>query len=163
MSGSVSGLNAEHRIKARDLACRAAILSINNAPAIHYTQGPKRWQGIDRKLKASRGEFPSYGDCSAMATWWLWNGLDHFGVRDVVNNTGWRSGYTGTQLRNGKPVVHRVNWRRGDLFIYGRSWPGAHVAMYLGGGMVASHGSEGGPYKVHWNYRRDLLDVRRFI
>lgn len=163
MSGSVSGLTNLQRIEARDLACNAAVLSIRNAPLIHYTQGSLRWEGIDKKLKAFRGEFPRHGDCSAMATWWLWNGLDHFGVSDVVNGDKWQYGYTGTQLQHGKRVVHRVNWRRGDLFIYGRGFPGAHVALYLGDGFCASHGSEAGPFKVRFDYRPDLLDVRRFI
>lgn len=160
---SVSGLSAEHRVEARDLAVRAALLTVRNEPAIHYTQGELRWQGIQKDFKAYMGEFPRYADCSSLATWWLWNGLDHFGVRDVVNGQNWNWGYTGTMLRSGKPVEHKVNWRRCDLFIYGRSWPGAHVAMYLGGGKVVSHGSEPGPFILPWNYRSDLLSVRRYI
>lgn len=160
---SVSGLSAKHRIEARDLAVEAALLSIRNAPLIHYTQGSRRWEGIDKHLKAWRGEIPHYGDCSAMGTWWLWNGLDHFGVRDTVNGQNWRAGYTGTMLTHGKQVRHRANWLRGDLFIYGRGFPGAHVAMYIGGGLVASHGSESGPYKLAWDYRSDLMQVRRYI
>lgn len=160
---SVSGLSAAHRVRARDLAVEAALLTIRHADEVHYTQGPRRWEGIDRELKAFRGQFPRYGDCSALATWWLWNGLDHYGVRDTVNGQAWRAGYTGTMLRSGKRVVHRDNWRRGDLLVYGQGWPGAHVAMYLGGGKVASHGSEPGPFLLPWDYRGDLLDVRRCI
>ena len=159
---SVSGLDRHKRIEARDLACAAARLSIKKASQIHYTQGARRWDGIRLDLKAYKGEYPKYGDCSAMATWWLWNGLDHFGVRDVVNGTGWKSGYTGTQRNHGKRVGHRGNWQRGDLLQYGVG-SRAHVAMYLGGGMVASFGSEIGPLKLHWNYRSDLVVVRRYI
>lgn len=161
---SVSGLSAPHRRRARELAVEAAILSIRRAPTIHYTQGPLRWQAIDHDLKAWRGQTPSYGDCSSMATWWLWNGLDHYGVRDTVNGANWRHGYTGTMLDHGKRVVHPSNWLRGDLFIYGREGSdGAHVAMHLGGGFVASHGSEAGPYRLRWDYRGDLMAVRRYI
>ena len=160
---SVSGLSAAHRVRARDLAVAAALLSVRHAPAIHYTQGGLRWQGIDRELKAYRGEYPNYGDCSAMATWWLWNGLDHYGVRDVVNMQNWNWGYTGTQLRCGKRVVHKWNWRRCYLFSYGAGWPDKHVAMYIGGGKVVSHGSEAGPFILPWNYRGDLMEVRRYI
>lgn len=160
---SVSGLTAEHRIKARDLAVEAALLTIRNAPAIHYTQGPLRWQGIDHELKAYLGQYPTQADCSAMATWWLWNGLDHFGCRDTINGARFRYGYTGTMLQHGKPVVHQSNWLRGDLLIYGAGWPGEHVAMHLGGGFVASHGSEPGPFKLRWDYRGDLMAVRRYI
>ena len=160
---SVSGLSREHRIKARDLAVEAAVLTIANAPLIHYTQGPLRWQGIDEELKAWRGQFPRYADCSAMGTWWLWQGLDHFGCRDTVNGTGFRSGFTGTMLTHGKRVQHQANWLRGDLLIYGDGYPGEHVAMYLGGGFVASHGSERGPFRLRWDYRPDLYQVRRYI
>lgn len=160
---SVSGLSAEHRIKARDLAVEAALLTIRNAPAIHYTQGPLRWQGIDHELKAYRGQFPTYADCSAMGTWWLWQGLDHYGCRDTVNGANWRYGFTGTMLTHGKSVAHQANWLRGDLFIYGDGGDGEHVAMYLGGGFVASHGSEPGPFKLAHDYRGDLMAVRRYI
>lgn len=160
---SVSGLSALHRVHARDLAVEAALLTIRKAPAIHYTQGDLRWQGINNELKAWKGQFPNYADCSSMGTWWLWQGLDHFGVRDVVNDQNWNWGYTGTMLRCGRPVQHKENWRRGDLFIYGAGWPGKHVAMYLGGGKVASHGSEPGPFLLNWDYRSDLMSVRRYI
>jgi cell wall-associated NlpC family hydrolase len=122
-----------------------------------------RWEGIARNLKAWRGQYPSYADCSSIATWWLWQGLDHYGVRDVVNGTGWQSGYTGTMLGHGREVVDSGNWLRGDLFIYGSGFPGQHVTMYLGSGFVASHGSEPGPFKLRWNYRSDLMQVRRYI
>jgi hypothetical protein len=160
---SVSGLSAPHRAEARDLACKAALLSIQHAPEIHYTQGARRWDGLNGHLKAYKGQYPTYGDCSAMATWWLWNGLGHYQVRDTVNGADWKAGYTGTMLEHGKPVIHMGNWLRGDLFIYGRGFPGAHVAMHLGGGWVASHGSEAGPFKLRWDYRSDLLAVRRYI
>lgn len=165
MSGAVSGLDFDQRIKARDRVVEAAVLSIRNAPAIHYSQDAVlRWHGISKRCNAHEGEFPRYGDCSAMATWWLWNGLYlPFKVGDVVNGAHWQYGYTGTQLQHGKLVVHRRNWRRGDLFIYGAGWPGKHVAMYLGDGFVASHGSEAGPFKVRWDYRSDLMAVRRYI
>lgn len=164
---SVSGLSAEHRIEARDRACEAAVLTIRHAPEIHYTQSsPARMAGTLGHLNARKGQFPRTGDCSGMATWWLYNGLYiPFGVRDVVNGTGWHSGegFTGTMLAHGKPVRHRENWRRGDLFIYNHLQRRQHVAMYLGDGYVASHGSEAGPFKLKWNYRSDLISVRRFI
>lgn len=163
-SASVSGLSAPHRIRARDLACQAALLTIRRAEDIHYTQEMiPRWEGIAKSLKAWRGQYPSYADCSSIATWWLWQGLDHYGVRDTVNGTGWQSGYTGTMLRHGREVANSGNWLRGDLFIYGSGFPGEHVTMYLGDGFVASHGSEPGPYKLRWNYRSDVMQVRRYI
>lgn len=162
-NGSISGLSAKHRIEARDLAVRAALLGLSNREVIHYTQGARRWEGISRDLKAYKGEFPHYADCSSFATWCLWNGLDHFGVRDTVNGAGFRAGYTGTMLTHGKQVRNSANWLRGDLFIYGHGHPGSHVAIHIGGGIVISHGSEAGPFKLKWNYRSDLMQVRRYI
>jgi cell wall-associated NlpC family hydrolase len=66
-------------------------------------------------------------------------------------------------LKHGKRVNSPRNWKRGDCFIYGSDWPGKHVAVYIGGGYVISHGSEAGPFKLHWNYRPDLMEVRRYI
>lgn len=161
--GSVSGLSVQHRIEARNLAVEAALLGVTHAPVIHYTQGPRRWEGIDKHLKAWKGEYPNFADCSAFATWCLWNGLDHFGVRDTVNGQNWRAGYTGTMLTHGKRVAHSGNWLRGDLFIYGNGGAGEHVAIHIGGGIVVSHGSEPGPFKLKYDYRPDLMQVRRYI
>jgi hypothetical protein len=160
---SVSGLSAAHRIKARDLAMQAAYLGLKNAPAVHYTQGGRRWDGINKDLNAWKGEYPKYADCSSFATWCLWNGLNHFGVRDVVNGCNWKAGYTGTILNHGKQVTKQSNWMRGDLIIYGNGFPGEHVAIYIGDGLVISHGSEPAPVKVRWNYRSDFMQCRRFI
>lgn len=164
MSGAISGLNRTQRIHARDLAVEAALLSIKHADKIHYTQGPRRWDGINKGLRASKGQYPTYGDCSSMATWWLWQGLHHYGVRDTVNGENWKAGYTGTILTHGKVVKKQKNWQRGDLLVYGTpGGTGKHVTMYLGSGKVASHGSEAGPFKLDWNYRSDLIGVRRAI
>lgn len=157
---SVSGLSQAHVKKAVNMTLQAAVLGLHHAPQIHYTQGPERWQGIDRKKKAWRGEFPTQADCSSYATWCLWNGLDHFHYPDIVNRENWKAGYTGTLLQNGHSVGDP---RPGDLVIYGPSWPGEHTAVYTGGGLVVSHGSEGGPYLLPWRYRSDVLSVRRYI
>jgi cell wall-associated NlpC family hydrolase len=132
-------------------------------PALHYTQTGRRWDGINKGLKAWKGQFPNYADCSSFATWCLWNGLDHFGVRDVVNGANWKAGYTGTILNHGKLVKKQSNWMRGDLIVYGNGFPGEHVAIYIGDGLVISHGSEPAPVKVRWNYRGDFMQCRRFI
>lgn len=161
---SVSGLNWQHRKKARALTMQALNIAYRHAPEVHYTQDlKKRWQGINQDLKAYRGQYPRFCDCSSFATWAIWNGLDHYGVRDTVNGLNWKAGYTGTMLQHGKLVKYRSNWRKGDCFIYGNGFPGKHVAVYIGGGYVISHGSEGGPYKVKWDYRSDLMEVRRYI
>lgn len=166
---SVSGLSANNRRIARNRAATAAMLGYRNRGVVHYTQGPLRWSGIDRKLNANQGEFPRNADCSAYATWCLWNGLFlPFRVRDTVNGQAWKAGYTGTMLKHGKRVVHLKNVLRGDCVLYGRpGTTGSHVAIVVGrlNGrvMVVSHGSEGGPYYVPYNYRGDIMSIRRYI
>lgn len=164
MSTSVSGLSADHRRHARYRTLQAAQLGLRHAEAIHYTQGAKRWSGINNHEVASHGEYAAYYDCSSFATWCLWNGLFvPYGVRDVVNGEGWRAGYTGTMLDHGKRVVHEYNIKIGDLALYGSGPPGEHVAICIGGGKVISHGSEGGPYLLPLHYRSDLYQIRRYI
>lgn len=157
---SVSGLSHHHVRSAVNLALQAAVLGLHHAPEIHYTQGDLRWQGIDRNRKAWRGEYPNYADCSAYVTWCLWNGLDHFHHSDTVNGQNWRAGYTGTLLEHGRRVGSPIP---GDVIIYGSSWPGEHTALYTGGGLVVSHGSEAAPFLLPWRYRSDVLSVRRYI
>lgn len=161
---SVSGLSPAHRITARDMTVQAAFLGLHHAAALHYTEGASRWQGIARDLKAWRGQYPTEADCSAFATWCLWNGLDHFHVRDTVNGLGWRGGYTGTMVRHGKQVLRESNVLRGDLALYGNPFGSSgHVAVCIGGGKVISFGSEAGPFLLSMHYRPDLHQVRRYI
>lgn len=131
----------------------------------HYTEGPQRWQGIHQHLIAAHGHFPDYSDCSASATWILWNGLFvPFGVHDIVNGLNWGGGYTGTILQHGKIVHLDRHLEVGDLIVYGiPGTTGKHVAVYMGGGYVFSQGSEGGPYKLPMYYRKDVMARRRFI
>lgn len=164
LTASASGLSAAHRKKARSMISQGAGLLLANRGALHYTQGPLRWQGIDKGYRAWKGQMPRYGDCSSTDTWLAWQGLGHFGVRDTVNGQNWKGGYTGTMLKHGKTVRNRSSWDIGDHLIYGvPGTTGRHTAMYIGGGYVFSHGSEGGPYKVVWNYRSDLMVVKRSI
>lgn len=160
---SVSGLSAPHRVRARDLAVEAALLGLRHAPQIHYSQGPHRWDWHREDLRAWRGQYPTDLDCSSYATWCLWNGLHHYHVRDTVNGERWLAGYTGTMLEHGKRVVHPENILRADLALYGHRFPGEHVAICIGSGLVISHGSENGPYKLPIHYRPDLLMIRRYI
>lgn len=165
---SVSGLSRDHRIRARDRTVQAAMLALRHAPKVHYTQGPKRWDGIAKRRNARTGEFPTHADCSSFATWCLWNGLRlSFGLPDLVNGVGWSAGYTGTMLSHGKQVRHLGNVMRGDCVLYGSGFPGQHVTIVVGivGGvpMVVSHGSESGPFYVKYNYRADVLQIRRYI
>lgn len=157
---SPSGLSPQHVHKAVNMTLQAAVLGLHHASTIHYTQEAARWEGIDRHKKAWRGEFPHEADCSSFATWCLWNGLDHFHHSDTVNGEHWRAGYTGTLLTHGKHISRPLP---GDLIIYGSGWPGVHTAVYTGGGLVVSHGSEAGPFLLPYRYRSDVLAIRRYI
>lgn len=144
------------------------MLGHQHASEIHYTQdAAPRWEGMSKRLNARRGAFPKHADCSSFVTWCLFNGLElGFGVGDVVNGTGWTGGYTGTMRSHGLRVQHAANLLRGDVVHYGPG-TGAHCTIVVGkqGGvpMVVSHGSEGGPYYVRYDYRDDVAEFRRYI
>ena len=131
-----SGLSDEHRVEARNLAIAAARLGLARASSLTYTQGPGRREGINRNLKAYRGQCPKGADCSAFVTWSIWNGLDHYGIRDTVNGARWKYGYTGTMVKHGVevPAGHLI---RADAILYGDPFrpPTGHTALYVGGGM----------------------------
>jgi hypothetical protein len=154
---------------ARRVAVAAALLGYRNAGNIHYTQGSKRWQGIADTRYSKSGQYPNFADCSAFATWCLWNGLYvPYRKPDVVNGAGWKAGYTGTMLGHGVAIRNIANVRWADCVLYGRAGTsGAHVAILVGKRngklMVVSHGSEGGPYLVPYNYRSDIMSIRRYI
>jgi hypothetical protein len=165
----ISHLSAKQRTRARRIAVRAAILGKNHAGAIHYTQGGSRWQGIADTRYSHRNQYPNYADCSAYVTWCLWNGLYvPYRKPDVVNGASWRAGYTGTMLAHGRAIRRLNNVRWADCVIYGAPGStGRHVAIVVktsgGTPMVVSHGSEGGPYYLPYNYRRDIQSIRRYI
>lgn len=157
------GLTDAQRSEARRRAVDAMGLAYRNRGVVHYTQGPRRWDGIRQRLRSAEGQFPRYADCSSLTTWALWNALTGVGgmdFADVVNGLGWAAGYTGTQLTHGRRVDDLMP---GDLVLYGRGWPGMHVAMYRGDGMVYSHGSESGPHLLAVRYRGDVMQFRRYI
>lgn len=58
---------------------------------------------------------------------------------------------------------------RGDLVLYGNPTGGdAHVTIVVGRRedgtlMVVSHGSEGGPFYVRFDYRADVHSIRRYV
>lgn len=165
-----SGLSDPHRIAARDMAVQAAILGYHNRDAMHYTQSASRWEGIDQNRKAWRGQYPNHADCSAFVTWCLWNGLDHFQVRDLVNGAAWRAGYTGTLHTHGVRVDGVYAIQRADVVLYGDPYGrDGHTALIVGhdkryGGrlMVVSFGSEAGPLYLAYNYR-PVTEIRRYI
>ena len=171
---SVSGLTELQRDRCRDRVCQALKLALANRDKVHYTMDGRRWEGIDHHRDAHLGQFPAHSDCSSFATWALWNGLFlKYGLPDRVNGQHWNAGYTGTMMDHGwrLPKPYEENderVRRGDCVFYaGTNFN--HVAVVLNRKaapdktlMVVSHGSEGGPYYVQYNYRR-IIEIRRYI
>jgi hypothetical protein len=150
--------------QARQIAVASFRLLYNHRGSVHYTQGASRWQGIRERRRYADGRFPLYCDCSSAYSWCWWNALtnvDGMNTRDRINGSSWTAGYTGTLLSHGWRVHDR---KPGDAVIYGRGFPGAHVAMVANNtNYVYSHGSESGPHYIPWNYRSDVMQVRRYL
>jgi hypothetical protein len=157
-------LTDAERSTARGVAVAAMRLAYNNRGAVHYTQGASRWSGIRERRRFADGRYPFYADCSSIVSWAWWNALTHvdgLGTLDRLNGCAWTAGFTGTLLAHGWRVTDR---RPGDLVLYGRGYPGSHVAMIAANtNMVYSHGSEAGPLYIPWNYRGDIMGVRRYV
>jgi hypothetical protein len=173
MSGLLSNLRPIDKQIARAITRRAALVGLKNATALHYTEGDTRWMGIEKHLLSEKGEFPTEADCSSFATWCLWNGLFvRFSQPDNVNGEDWKAGYTGSLVDHGMPVAKLSEVAWGDLVIYGDGVSDTkHTAVITNvgtksaGGVphVVSNGSEGGPYWLPYNYRSDIVCVRRYI
>jgi cell wall-associated NlpC family hydrolase len=149
---------------ARERVVRAAMLGVKHRDQIHYTQGGRRWEGIARGLRAYRGQFPRWADCSSFATWCLWDALGGLGAGpDTVNGAAWRGGYTGTQIRHGHEVPIGAA-REGDLAFYGTSRGNInHVTIVVAPGRVVSHGQESGPSLLAIDYHRGSFGGLKFV
>ena len=168
MSAPTLGLNAVQRARVRRRIKAAAYLTLRHAPVVHYTQGGSRWQGIASHLRAFRGQFPHYADCSSFATWCHWDASLRYKPRDYVNGENWGGGYTGTMADHGVRVQDYRRLKVGDLALYGPGPTHSHVAIVVESGpidrvKVISHGSEGGPYLLGVKYRGDLAQIRRYL
>jgi NlpC/P60 family protein len=171
VSARVSGLSDDHAAHARHLIATAAKVMVRHKNEIHYSQKANRQVGVRRHLSITHGDYPKTCDCSSTAWWMLWDALRRtYGVKDIVCHTspGWNPDglvYTGSMYQHGKAVIHDKNLKIGDLIFYGDQGGGVpeHVAVYVGGGKVFSHGSEGGPYILDLDYRGDRRMSRRFI
>ena len=163
---TVSGLSAEHCAHSRKLIVMQAHMMVAHKNEIKYSQAADRMVGIRHGLTITKGEFPKTCDCSSTAYWMIWDSIHrNYGVRDLVAHNNWITCYTGSQYKNGKAVVHDANLKIGDFIFYGDQGGGVpeHVAVYIGGGRVFSHGSMGGPYILDLDYRDDRCMSRRYI
>jgi hypothetical protein len=152
---------------ARFLIRRYCEQAENNRVNIHYAQ----FRPMNHLGKAPTSSFTC--DCSSFTTsafYWA-NRHTKFKVNDPngMNYNGY--GYTGTLLahnRKGRvPLDHK--FFIGDMALYGPSLSNTtHVVVCRKNGdrrtaLWTSHGSEGGPYQVYLDYRRDLLIVVRSL
>ena len=158
-----SGLTPAQRTRARRRLKAGMDLMLRNAPAVHYTQGKQRWEGIEKALRIYKGEFPRYADCSSSTTYLYWDACKRWLKKtgDFVNRTNWTWGWTGTQEVNGVKATSG-RFLVGDLVQYG-----GHVAMVYKAGTMAtavvwSHGSERGPMLLPIAYR-PVQQVRRYL
>jgi hypothetical protein len=144
---------------ARDKIVTAAWALYNQRANGHYTQDSRRWSGIANKVCPSSGA-PPYSDCSSSTTWCYWTVFGN--GPDFINGANWKAGYTGTQVSHGKEVT-LAQAKPADLVFYGKSHSDiSHVAIYVGGGKVISHGSDPvGYYGV--DYRTDRQQIRSYI
>lgn len=133
-----------------------AIFGYHNRDAIHYTESGLRMYGVRNHIKPP--QVTRWEDCSSFATWCYWvagapdpNGLGYNG-----------QGFTGTLIQHGTRVTH-PSLSPGDLIFFGHQTIPSHVAIYIGSNRIVSHGSEGGPYLLPWNYRSDIHSMRSYI
>lgn len=102
-----------------------------------YTQGARRWQGVDA-IKGKTAFWPAgktipklvIGDCSSGYTRWvLWSLQQQLGrvPHDIVNGCGWDAGYTGTIYAVCKKVAKP---QVGDAILYFNS---RHESVHVSG------------------------------
>jgi cell wall-associated NlpC family hydrolase len=123
----------------RAIILKNALWSVRNEPRIHYPAGDIRTQPLPLGKT-----LPVTIDCSQ---WFRWiyrisGAHDPAGLHYVTSH-----GYTGDLLNHMVEVPgHKL--KHGDAVIYVPPSTGHHVAMYIGKGMLVSHGQERGPFKI---------------
>jgi cell wall-associated NlpC family hydrolase len=97
-------------------------------------------------------DVPRHTDCSGYVSWVYYQA-------GLPNPNGVGVGSTKTLVYRGKAVAANAPLKIGDLIFYARN--NSHVAIYIGHGLISSHGSAGiriAPY----NYR-DIYAIRRYF
>jgi hypothetical protein len=165
MSARVSGLSDAHAAEARRVIVLGIDHLLRNPNLLDYTQEAEaRWEAILNDWRIADGNYIKRGDCSSTHTWLVMNALTHVGAHhDWVNDLAYKGGFTGTIAAHGKLVRDVRNAKVADGVLYGPRPDFEHVATYLGGGVVFSHGSMAGPFKLGVDYRPDRGMIRRSI
>ena len=122
-------------------ATLAIFCHVHGQPDV-YSQGADRWQGIADHIKAP--SMPHIADCSSFFIWLRY-------ALDLPDPTG--QGYSGLEEYTGTLQDHGtrvVSPAPNDAVLYAPhgSSQSSHVAIYVGGGMVVSHGIPGPPQYV---------------
>lgn len=115
-----------------------------------------RWVGINDRVCPPA--VPRYSDCSSTVTWIYWTLFGN--GPDFMNQESWTGGYTGSLKANGVEVsTDQSSLQVGDLCFYYH--PMHHVAIYVGNGMVVTHGMDPVGY---YSYTYAPLDYcRRYL
>lgn len=95
---------------------------------------------------------PRFTDCSGYSQWVLTQA-------GVPNINGFGVGNTGSLVRRGVPVPTNGPLMVGDLVFY--SFNNSHVAVYIGHGLVSSHGRPG--IDIHPYGYRPIYAIRRYF
>lgn len=140
----------EAPVSVRQKIVGEAMWAYNNRGGIHYRQ-IRPYRDVGHRL-------PQTYDCSSGVTLWYKLGGGADPNRRLFDGLGW----TGTLAVHGT-LVSLNQARPADLVLYGSGYPYSHVALYAGFGRVISHGSEGGPYLVPIDYRRDRRQIRSYL
>jgi cell wall-associated NlpC family hydrolase len=122
----------------------------------YYTQGGRRWDGINRNIRYPN--VPAYSDCSSFVTWCYW--LVYGKGPDFLNGQHWQAGFTGTLTSHGRRVS-LSEMKPADLVFYSGHSGINHVAMYVGNGRVISHGHD--PVGLYSTYYRMPNHARSYI
>lgn len=129
-----------------------ALWYFKNSAGIKYSQA-RPIPTISKNLRPPRT--PGWLDCSGLAISCYWaNSLEQkLGNANAL-------GYGNTwSLANYGTAIRADQLKPGDLVFYGNC---SHVAVYVGDGMVVSHGSY--PMRhVNYRYRHDLWGYRRYL
>lgn len=105
-----------------------------------------------------RGEWPAWPDvprhtdCSGYVSWVLFQS-------GVPNPNGVGVGNTGSLILHGARIPINGPLKIGDLIFYG--YNNSHVAIYIGHGLVSSHGQPG--INIHPYGYRPIYGIRRYF
>ena len=147
---SVSGLGKAQRAQARRRAYNAAWLTYSNRTRVHYTQGARRWDGIDQGPQRPTGP-STRATPTARASRRGASGTACTSPSTSATPSTAPPGKPATPARCSRTANGSSTSRTslvGDCVIYGGG-TGKHTAIVIGKGngrvMVISHGSEARP------------------